>query len=283
MNAYAWLLDTQPEPARVIALSDGAPNRFSGAWPDRSLAAVSRAELHEFRAFPGAGPCRGRALVYAGGGYLQLVHDKEGVQLARWLNSLGLDAYVLVHRLPGQDDGLGGVWPMDIALQDGLAALDWLAGQPDAAARPLLHVGLSSGGHLAGVMACQHHPLQARGVLIAYAPVNANHRDHKVPAGKPDFLPPQKQAFYDAWPIGLARYPHGLPRMPVFLAYALHDPVVPVAHALRLIEGVQASGGMVDAHLFPQAPHGFALRELAGSHKQWPALAQRWISERLEG
>ena len=34
-------------------------------------------------------PARGRALVYAGGGYLQLMHDKEGVEIAQWLNTLG--------------------------------------------------------------------------------------------------------------------------------------------------------------------------------------------------
>ena len=90
---------------------------------------------------------------------------------------------------------------------------------------PLFHVGLSSGGHLAGVMACQPHPppLQACGAVIAYAPLNANHRAYKAPADKPDYPPPQKQAFYDAWPIGLASEAHGMPRCPVFLAYALHD------------------------------------------------------------
>ena len=87
---------------------------------------------------------------------------------------------MLVHRLPGQDGH-----PFDIALQDGLRALDLLATLPPL---PLLHVGLSSGGHLAGVMACQR---ACAGAVIAYAPLNANHRDHKFPAGKPDFPPPE--------------------------------------------------------------------------------------------
>lgn len=251
----------------VIALSAGAPNAFDGAAPDRICRRPTRAELH---AYTSPTPARGRALVYAGGGYLQLMHDKEGVEIAQWLNALGLDAYVLVHRLPGQDGHA-----FDIALQDGLLAMDHLA---TLAPLPLLHVGLSSGGHLAGVMACQR---ESAGAVIAYAPLNANHRDHKFPAGKPDFPPPEKQAFYDAWPIGIATEPHGLPKCPVFLAYALHDAIVPVQHALNFVVAAQQHGLDVEAHVFPQAEHGFALRGLEGTQDQWPALAARWMRDRL--
>lgn len=264
-----------PAPDRVIALSEGALNAPEGQWPDRIHKRVTRAELSEFKA---PTPARGRAIVYGGGGYINLVHDKEGVEVALWLNAQGIDAYVLTHRLPGQDDNDGGLWPYDIALSDGISALDYLN---DLDPLPLLHIGLSSGGHLAGVMACQPHAQKAKGVLIAYAPINANHRDYKAPAGKPDYPPVEKQAFYDAWPIGIAGEPHGIPQMPIFLAYALHDQIVPVDHALNLIKAMQQTGGDVDAHIFPQAPHGFALRELDGTHDQWPAMAQRWIDKVL--
>lgn len=274
-----------PTPDALVALSEGAPCTFEGAWPDRSCPRPTRAEVHGYRA---KGAAIGRALVCAGGGYLQLVHDKEGVEIARWLNGLGLEAHVLVHRLPGQPDAAGGVWPIDVALRDGLAALDHLAAQDAAAGArplPLFLVGLSSGGHLAGALACRAqalaHALQPAGVLIGYAPLNANHRRYKAPAGKPDYPPPEKQAFYDAWPIGIADEPHGLPRCPAFLAYALKDAAVPIDHALNFVKAMQQTGGDVELHVFAQAPHGFALRELQGTHDQWPALAARWLRERL--
>lgn len=257
----------------LIPLAEGEANGLEGEWPDRVARRITRPELHAYLC---ATPARGRALVYAGGGYLQLMHDKEGVEIAQWLNGLGLDAYVLLHRLPGQDDGRGGVWPYDIALQDGLLALAHLGGLSPL---PLLHVGLSSGGHLAGVMACQ---APSAGALIAYAPINANHRDYKAPAGKPDFPPPEKQAFYDRWPIGISVEPQGLPRCPLFIAYALHDAIVPVDHALNLIKAAQQHGLDLEAHVFPAAPHGFALRQLEGAHAQWPLLAARWITEQLD-
>ncbi len=122
----------------------------------------------------------------------------------------------------------------------------------------------------------------ARGVLIGYAPLNANHRRYKAPAGKPDYPPPEKQAFYDAWPIGLAPEPHGLPPLPVFISCALHDAVVPVDHTLNLVRGLQQAGGDVEAHIFPQAPHGYALRDKTGSHAHWPEMAARWLQRVLQ-
>ncbi|HTM82547.1 alpha/beta hydrolase [Asticcacaulis sp.] len=258
-----------PSP-RVIALSNGADNVPEGAWPDRKLASVTRAELW---AFVVAQP-KGQVLVCAGGGYQQLMTDREGVEVAAWLNANGYSAYVLVHRLPGADNGNGGVWPADIALADGLAALEHISGGP------LFLMGLSSGGHLAGALACQPG-VTAAGVIIAYAPINANHRDYKAPKGKADYPPVEKQTFYDAWPIGIRAEPHGVPACPVFLAYALHDTSVPVEHALNFILTARDAGLDLDAHIFGQAPHGFALRDTAGTHVAWPNLALQWMGARL--
>ena len=274
MNSSSLPCSVAPDPV-IAVLAEGSANRFTGNWPDRIMGAVTRAELHSFTVVRP----RARAIVYVGGGYTQLVYDKEGTEVALWLNELGIDAHVLVHRLPGAADGEGGVFPKDIALADGRAALEHLAKEDSEL--PLFHVGLSSGGHLAAVMACQTGVLAPRGVLIAYAPINANHRLYKVPAGKPDYPPAEKQDFYDDWPIGLAGHPHGLPQAPIFLAYALHDQSVPVQHALRLIETAASAGLDVDAHIFGTAPHGFALREQAGSHALWPKLAADWMDRHL--
>jgi len=258
----------------VIALSDDEPNQLIGSWPDRTYETIRRLELHAYRV---AKP-KAQALVYPGGGYLKLMHDKEGVEPARWLNSLSIDAYVVTHRLPGSA-ALDGVHPKDIALTDAITCLDYLHRR--GSHLPLFHVGLSSGGHLAGVMACQDHPLAAKGAIIAYAPVNANHKDYKAPAGKPDYPPVEKQAFYDEWPVGIAAIPHGMPKIPLFLAYALHDESVPVDHVLNLIRSAHKAKREVDAHIFGKAPHGFALRDKSGTHAAWTSLAEQWITEHL--
>jgi dienelactone hydrolase len=258
----------------VIPLSNEAANQLSGSWPDRSYEIVRRLELHVYKVTKP----KAQALIYPGGGYLKLMHDKEGVEVALWLNSLSIDAYVVTHRLPGSQ-AEEGLHPKDIALTDSLSCLDYL--HKNSPHLPLFHVGLSSGGHLAGVMACQNHPLAAKGAIIAYAPVNANHRDYKAPAGKPDYPPVEKQAFYDDWPIGIAAIPHGMPNIPLFLAYALHDQSVPVDHVLNLIRSARQAKREVDAHIFGTAPHGFALRDKSGTHASWASLAEQWIERHL--
>lgn len=257
------------QPPRIVVLSDGAPNVFDGAWPDRTLQAISRAELHAYEV---ASP-KAQTLVVSGGGYVKLMHDREGVDVALWLNQQGYSAYLLVHRLPGTD-GPAGTWPKDIGLSDALLALDRI--ELDV---PLFIMGLSSGGHLAGVIACQPQ-VRASGLLMAYSPINANHIDYKAPAGKPDYLPVQKQDFYNDWPIGIAAEPHGLPNCPVFLAYALHDTPVPIEHAINLIMAARERGLDVDAHIYGRAPHGFALRETDGTHGGWAKLAVDWIEHK---
>lgn len=260
-----------PEPRRIIALSDGPGNCYDGVWPDRILSQVTRAELHAYEIENPAG----RVLVCSGGGYTKVMHDREGVDVALWLNRLGFDAYVLVHHLPGANNG-SGVWPADIALTEGMKAVADIKRD-----LPLFIVGLSSGGHLAGAIACQPE-VAAAGLLIAYAPVNANHAAYKSPVGKPDYPPAEKQAFYNDWPIGLAAEPHGMPSCPVFLAYALHDKSVPVEHALNFIISARDAGLDLDAHIFGKAPHGFALRERDGSHAFWPELAANWLDIKLK-
>jgi len=54
-----------------------------------------------------------------------------------------------------------------------------------------------------------------------------------------------------------------------------------VRHALNLIVAAQQHQLDVEAHAFPQAEHGFALRGLVGTHGQWPGLAARWIASKL--
>ncbi|WP_207552895.1 alpha/beta hydrolase [Consotaella salsifontis] len=266
--------DNAPRPD-VAVLAEGPENRLSGQWPDRMMRRIERPELHSFR----VSQPRGQAMIYAGGGYLELVYDKEGIEIARWLNGLGLDAHVMIHRLPGAPGPDGAPLPFDIALRDALAGLDHLA--QDERSLPLIHVGLSSGGHLAGVMACQTNAPSAVGAIIAYGPINANHREYKAPAGKPDYPPAEKQAFYDAWPVGIRAHPHAMPKVPLFMAYALHDRSVPVDHALNLARSAAETGLDADLHIFGCAPHGFALRDHGGTHDAWPGLANAWIDRLL--
>ena len=52
--------------------------------------------------FP-ARKCNGTAVVVCpGGGYKMVCYGKEGIAIARWLNTLGISAFVLKYRLPAE-------------------------------------------------------------------------------------------------------------------------------------------------------------------------------------
>lgn len=74
------------------------PGRVPGALGD---AAEDRPNVTPY--IPDAARATGAAiLVFPGGGYQHLAVDKEGTQVARWLNSLGVAAFVVQYRLgPG--------------------------------------------------------------------------------------------------------------------------------------------------------------------------------------
>lgn len=252
-------------PDEIIILENGQENLIENSYPDRIIKTITRPEIH---AFIVSNP-KANVLVLMGGGYLQLMYDSEGVEIANWLNEKGFNAYILVHRLPNDTGG------SDIALKDGVLALEFLK----AKTAPIFICGLSSGGHLSGVLACQDYDI--KGAIIAYAPINANHKDYKYPVGKPDFPPKEKQDFYNDWPIGIFNEKHGIPKCPVFLCYALHDNIVPIEHALNFIKTARDLSLNLDAHIFTDAPHGFCLRHLDGSQASWPELAEKWIQAKL--
>ncbi len=244
--------------------------------PDRSddqavVTGVAAPVLLEFRP---AAP-NGRAmLVLGGGGYVQLMAGREGVQVARWLTGLGYTAFVLIHRFPDAQHGAAA--PLDDA---GAAMRHIRASGFDG----IGVVGLSSGGHLAACLAAER-PADWPGepsirpdvMVVGYAPISTNAKGRTVVADKPPLTPVEKQALYDALQpdVQLRSAPP-----PVFIVYAANDPVVPVENAHRLYAGWTAAGGTAELHVFADAPHGFALDTAGLPVSVWPTLCEAWLRQ----
>ncbi|HEY5810063.1 MAG TPA: hypothetical protein VIT67_18970, partial [Povalibacter sp.] len=111
--------------------------------PSRAVRGVTKPAI---QAFVAAKPKGTAVLVMPGGGYRTIVWDKEGVEIARWLNGLGIDAYVLKYRLPDEGHENGRFVP----LQDAQRAMRLIRARHPAAKVGAL--GFSAGGHLAGTM-----------------------------------------------------------------------------------------------------------------------------------
>ena len=255
-----------------------APVPFTLADPDAAPTAAVVKTVAEPRLF-GYLPERpnGRAmLVLGGGGYVELMVGREGVQVARWLNRLGYVAYVLVHRFPNAEHGLSA--PLD----DARAALAAIRAS-GTAAKGLGVVGLSSGGHLAACLAAEYPPkwdgapIAPPDVLvIGYAPISTNAAGRQIVADKPPLPPVEKQAMYDRLQPD-AQLMAGPP--PAFIVYAGNDAVIPVENARRLHAAFTAAGASAELHVFADAPHGFALDTPGLPVSVWPTLCEAWLRQ----
>ena len=91
-------------------------------------------------------------IVSPGGGYSYVVHDKEGTEIATWLNAAGFNALVLKYRVPNNRDG---------ALQDLQRSLSLVrANAKDWNIDPkrIGAMGFSAGGNLTAKASCLFEP-----------------------------------------------------------------------------------------------------------------------------
>ncbi len=266
------------------APDSGAPSEtFEGGPGRRVVRGVRRPSLTPF--LP-AQPSGTAAVVIPGGGYTSLMLDKEGTAVARWLSGIGVAAFVLRHRLPGEGHGA------HAPLQDAQRAMRLLrrrAAEWNLDSARIGAVGLSSGAHLAASLGVAHGRRLARPIddtdtlparpaflVLGYGPYSGNARDSLIDPDQAPLAPPEKQALYDAYPVDrmvTADAP------PAFLVTAGDDVRVPPENSLRLYRALAAVGVPAELHVFAGGGHGFAIDEAQGRPvAAWTGLCEAWLA-----
>jgi acetyl esterase/lipase len=133
---------------RAQAPSGPAPELL---WPNGAPGALGTADEDKPSLTPylAKSPNGTAVIVCPGGSYMHLAMDHEGVQVARWLNSLGISAFVLQYRL-------GPKYHHPAMINDAQRAIRTVRSRATA-----LHIdpsrigiwGFSAGGHLASTAA----------------------------------------------------------------------------------------------------------------------------------
>src|SRR5829696_1014992 len=104
-KAAATTVDVWPErkmPGRRAREPEGeSPSKGDNV---RRITNVSRPTLTVFPA-PKTGVPAPAVIISPGGGYSYVVYDKEGTEVAAWLNSVGVTALVLKYRVPNNREG----------------------------------------------------------------------------------------------------------------------------------------------------------------------------------
>src|SRR5574344_2180749 len=87
-------------------------------------------------------------LIILGGGYVRLAYEISGFQLAKWFNTIGVNAFVLAHRFPQSPDVKVSY---KAPLQDGQRALRYIRAHAKDYQIDMDKIGVmgcSAGGHL---------------------------------------------------------------------------------------------------------------------------------------
>lgn len=252
--------------------------------PQRTLDSIATPTM---RAFIPATPNGTAAIITVGGGYTSLVIDKEGTDIAKWLNSLGVTAFVVKNRLPGE----GHKNARHVPLQDVQRALRLVranASEWKLDANKIGVVGLSSGGHLASTLGTNYakqvyEPVDASDKLsarpdflvLAYGPHSGNARQYLINPEQKLLEPAEKQALYDEYPTD-RQVTKDTP--PAFLVAAGNDDKVDARNSTRFYDALKAAGVPAELHIFQDGKHGFAIRNAAGYPVAiWPQLCENWL------
>ena len=241
------------------APTEHSEERGKNGVVDRSISNVQQPSVTVY--LPDPSIATGTAVVICpGGGYQHLAIDKEGHDVARWLNTIGIAGLVLKYRLPGAGALRAGRGDLEsearavhVAIEDAQAAMKLArenAAKWNLKTNAIGLMGFSAGGHLAAMMG-----------MIAPA------------ATRPDFL----VLGYPAIPANL-QVTASTPR--TFLVAADDDHTVnPADNAARFFAALRAANVPAELHIYSSGGHGFGILKTDKTSAAWPRALVAWLKE----
>ncbi|PAS97506.1 MAG: alpha/beta hydrolase [Candidatus Dactylopiibacterium carminicum] len=230
----------------------------------------------------------GSSIVLApGGGYVRVVLDKEGHEIAQWLNSLGITVFILLYRLPGE----GHAARETVPLQDAQRALRLV--RANAAAWGLTPdrigaMGCSAGGHVIGSLATMFDrkvytaidsadAQSARPDLVSLLyPVLTMDERWAHPGSRLNLLgDTPDDATVAAWSCE-QQVSQATP--PCFITHPGDDASVPVENSLMLYRALREKRLDAALHVFEAGGHGHGIRLAQGKPVSiWTDVFTHWL------
>jgi len=213
-------------------------------------------------------------VVCPGGGYGALAMDHEGVQIARWLNSLGISAFVLKYRL-------GPRYRHPIMINDAHRAIEIVrtrAQEFGIAPNRIGIWGFSAGGHLAST-AATHFTAENRPdfAVLAY-PVISFTTAFTHQGSKRNLLGdnPDPKLVEDL--STELRVTKDTP--PTFLFHTNEDTGVPPENSVLFYLALRKAGVPAELHIYERGRHGLGLAHMDAAGGSWPGRLADWLRTR---
>jgi acetyl esterase/lipase len=208
-------------------------------------------------------------IIAPGGGFRFLSINYEGTDVAKWLNQLGVSAFVLKYRVVRSftNDPLAEIAPLikdnkkfdslnapvvELAKNDGIAAMKYVrlnAAKYGIDPKRIGFMGFSAGGTV------------TMSVVLS-APQE----------WKPNFIAPVY--LYATSVLG-----NDMPKssMPAFLAVAADDGLALDAHSIELYQKWKLAKQPVELHVYENGEHGFGMRKQGKSSDNWTNDFEHWL------
>ncbi len=226
-------------------------------------------------------------LICPGGGYERLSYLYNGFNLAKWYNSIGINAFVLIYRLPHQQD----LKQRQLAsLQDAQRAMRLIrdnASKWNIKTDKIGVMGVSAGGHVASTLGTHFEDVSSvndhldtfsyrANFMILLSPVISMGK-YAHPGSKKYFIGP------DSTKQMIERYSNELQvssaTPPTFIVHALNDSSVKVQNSLFFYNALIDKNVNASIHIFPHGGHGIRLDDNPGSTDLWMNLLELWLKE----
>ncbi|WP_139420246.1 alpha/beta hydrolase [Chryseobacterium mulctrae] len=226
-------------------------------------------------------------IIIPGGGYRHLTYDLGGYSYAKWLNTLGISAFVLNYRLPTSPDlkqrELG-------PLQDIQAAIKLIrkyAAQYGISPDQIGVLGTSAGGHLAAMVSnisTDYTELKGDWSTISTVPnfailvspvIDLGEFAHK--GSRVNLLgenaSQEKIAEYSMQNRVTEKTP------PTILFHAQNDNAVPVINSILYYEAMIKNKVKGAIFIFPQGEHNIGISNKTELTDNWKKLCADWLGE----
>ncbi|KAA3640789.1 MAG: alpha/beta hydrolase [Bacteroidetes bacterium] len=226
-------------------------------------------------------------LICPSGGYHHLTYNLGGFQLAKWFNSIGINAFVLIYRLPTESDleerEKGPIQDAQRAMKIIRANADkWLL-DPSA----IGSMGTSAGGHLASTLGTHSTDYSSIGdsldlvefrpdfMILVSAVISMGDHGHK--GSIYNLLGENPSEEHLQMYSNELHVSENTPE--AFLVHAQNDPVVDCRNSLLFYQAMIDKGVKGSLHIFPDGKHKINLRGNPGTTNLWTDICEEWLKE----
>lgn len=230
----------------------------------------------------------GKAVVVCpGGGYGALANDHEGKQIAQWLNSQGISAFVLKYRL-------GPRYHHPVMIGDAQRAIRTVRTRAAEFKIDPAKIGIwgfSAGGHLAATAATHFDagnasasdPIDRAGsrpdfAILAYPVITFTEEAYVHKGSRRNLLGDNPDPKLVENLSNERAVTKGTP--PTFLFHTDEDKGVPPENSVLFYLALRKHGVPAELHIYEKGPHGVGLAWSDITLASWPARLADWLRNR---